>query len=39
MKVKIAAQTLGTSVTVAINFLSYLKTPGFEKSVATTNFI
>ena len=39
MKVKIAAQTLSASVAAAINFLSYLKTPGFENSVPTTNFI
>ena len=39
MNVKIAAQTLSTSVAAAINFFSYLKTAGFENCVATTNFM
>ena len=39
MRVKVAAQTLSTSVAAATNFLSYIKTPGFENSAATTNCI
>ena len=39
MKVNIAAQALSASVATTINVLSYLKTPGFETSVPTTNFV
>ena len=39
MKVKVAAHTLSTSVVPEINFFLNLKTPGFETSASTTNFI
>ena len=39
MKVNIAAQTLSNSAAAAINFLETFKTPGFENSDPTSDFI
>ena len=39
MKVKVAAQTLSNSVASAIRFLESLKSPSFENSGSTADFI